>query len=890
MKKIRWIFLAAMVLTLCLPLMAGADVITRDLSVDHIVEAGRTMRPEYPDYAAQLEAGLTADRCTFSYSTSMEGVTVDKDGYITVDDDVEPGASGTVKVRVRKKNSTKSMTDELRILVALPPTRMEVSRNTLYMLSEAPKETHFKVYIYGSSTPYVIESATYDDDVISIRSYGKVDDNCVELWIRPKAPGETNVTLRTYNNIVRQFKAVVMERMTKMNFASDHYVTNVDKPVKLSVETDNGANGFYAYGDNFRIEVYPADAQYTMTDDFRFSSSVPGEYTVSFTVAEYDEWHNTTAEVRASTTVTVCDPVKCAQIRMSKEELGVDQTAELELYDAQGNSIWRPVTIEQSGKFASLSRSTLRGLAPGEFTVHVNNDDGSVTSQTFAVKATPAAIELPATELVLEIGETFELAPTTDNGSYDFLYNVWPNNHDPLYGLDFIRMDGSTIVAQAPGSGVIEVRYTQYGTVMARCSVTVKEGPKAVGLYFDEPPVKTGDVFRAYVEDAQGTAYPAVFSIKSGENVANVSREGQGAVLTAGTFTIQAALEDGRVLSQRVVAHAVPSWLKHPNRVATYGQTSYISMQNVESDVGAIPLGDVLVSVEDESVVSWTGDHLQVKGTGVTYVTLESVYSDAKTTFRVEVMPAETLYIGSATLNVPYGFASYLPVVTNGNGNEVKVTWKISHEEPGEGNPQESGFVLKDGAIACTWPTASCVLTGTTAQGGTVSVNVYGYLMPETIRIVPEEIQLEKGQSSVLRVVTDEKDCRFEVSYWISETDGVISHAEYSRDGSLEIKALKQGSTRIAAMLDNGAVAMATVTVTDPYAYVRMPGDANDDGKVDAKDALLVMQYAAGWNVSINGYAGDVNADGKTDMADALLIYQYASGLQVELKSYVPAL
>ncbi len=888
MKKIKWILLAAMLLALCLIQTAGADMTTRDLSVYHIVEAGRTLRPEYPDYAAQLEEGLTANQCTFSYSTSMEGVTVDKEGYITVEDDVEPGASGTVKVRVRKKNSSKTMTDELRILVALPPTRMEVSRSTLYMLPQEVKETHFKVYIYGSSTPYVIESATYDDDVIFVRSFGKVDENCVELWIRPKAPGETNVTLRTYNNIIRQFKAVVMDRMTKMTFASDHYITNVDEPVKLRVETDNGANGFYAYGSNFTITVYPEGAQYTMTDDFRFSSSVPGEYTVSFTVAEYDDWHNKTAEVRASTTVTVCDPANCVQIRMSKEELGVDQTAELKLYDAQGNPIWRPVTIEQSGKCVSLSRSTLRGLAPGEFTVHVNNADGSVTSQTFAVKATPAAIKLPVTELVLEIGESFDLAPTTDNGSYDFLYTVWPSSHAPLYDLDFIRMEGSNVVAQAPGSGVVEVRYTQYSMIMAQCRVTVNEGPKRVGLCFDKAPEKIGDTFRAYVADVEGTVYPAVFSIKSGDGVARVSGDGQGAVLTAGKFTIQAALDDGRVLSQQVVAHAAPSWLKHPNQVVTYGNTSYISMQDVESDAGVIPLGDVIVSVEDESVVFWTGYNLQVRGSGVTYVTLESVYSDAKTTFRVEVMPAETLYIGSATLNVPYGFASYLPVVTNGNGDEVELTWEITYEKPGEGNPQESGFVLEGGAIACIWPAASCVLTGTTAQGGTVSLNVYGYLLPETIRIDPEEIELEKGESAVLSVVTDEKGCMFEVSYWISETDGVVSHAEYSRDGSLEIRALKQGSTRIAAMLDNGAMAMAAVTVTDPYAYVRMPGDANDDGKVDAKDALLVMQYDAGWNVSINGYAGDVNADGKTDMADAMLLYKYASGLQVELKSYVP--
>ena len=52
------------------------------------------------------------------------------------------------------------------------------------------------------------------------------------------------------------------------------------------------------------------------------------------------------------------------------------------------------------------------------------------------------------------------------------------------------------------------------------------------------------------------------------------------------------------------------------------------------------------------------------------------------------------------------------------------------------------------------------------------------------------------------------------------------------------------------------------------------PGDANQDGKVNTADALLVMQYDAGWNVSPNKQASDVNTDGNVNTFDAVRILQ----------------
>ena len=60
-------------------------------------------------------------------------------------------------------------------------------------------------------------------------------------------------------------------------------------------------------------------------------------------------------------------------------------------------------------------------------------------------------------------------------------------------------------------------------------------------------------------------------------------------------------------------------------------------------------------------------------------------------------------------------------------------------------------------------------------------------------------------------------------------------------------------------------------------------GDANGDGEVDAADAILLQQFVAGWNVSLNETSGDANGDGEVDAADAILLQQYVAGWDVTL-------
>lgn len=64
----------------------------------------------------------------------------------------------------------------------------------------------------------------------------------------------------------------------------------------------------------------------------------------------------------------------------------------------------------------------------------------------------------------------------------------------------------------------------------------------------------------------------------------------------------------------------------------------------------------------------------------------------------------------------------------------------------------------------------------------------------------------------------------------------------------------------------------------------RRPGDANEDGVVNSADAMIILQYGSGENVTINTVNADVNGDGSANIHDALLLMQYEAGWNVNLQ------
>ncbi|MBQ3111048.1 MAG: hypothetical protein IJC69_07910, partial [Clostridia bacterium] len=62
-----------------------------------------------------------------------------------------------------------------------------------------------------------------------------------------------------------------------------------------------------------------------------------------------------------------------------------------------------------------------------------------------------------------------------------------------------------------------------------------------------------------------------------------------------------------------------------------------------------------------------------------------------------------------------------------------------------------------------------------------------------------------------------------------------------------------------------------------------IPGDVNNDGSVNLKDAVLLFRYVGDMGVEVNEKAIDVTGDGVATLKDAVLLFRYASGWKVEL-------
>ena len=876
MKKCIALVLIALMLT-CLAGIASAELKTvevRDTYTYLCVGREQTYLPKYIDYSHQFGYIYDKDDFIITYETDHEGVTIAEDGTLHISADA---ATGQIVIRVtyaykpwpanKKVNEYNS-----RIYLVEPPTKLLVDRE-LVVMNVGAYEEYVHINIPTGAT--LIESYTYDDAVVTaeLKKDSISADFNYYLTIKPVAVGESYITLRAPNNIIKRIKVIVVKNATKMELSSDYYTCYVGETIDLGIDMGNGPYGVAAYSPDISVTE---NGKYIntydfCTDDSKFYAARAGKFDINVT----NHFHSAKAKV------DVYDNAACTDIELANGDAQVDSATKVILRDAKGNVIFRPVSVSAGGELTAADAAwTVKFPEAGSYTITVKNPDGSTYAETFEAGAKPTELTLAASELTMQIGDVFDLNPTFDvEGDFICEYKIYDSGSETKYGMVCIRLESSKVIAQGPGEADVSVRQ---GSLVAYCRIVVEEGDAQISIVLSETPVGVGKTAQATVQDKTGKVYPATFSARSGG--VNVTENGQVTGVHSGDFRMTANLEDGRTLegSGKVVVY--PEWLQYSNVVLTMDEQKDIV--SVLTDKGYVDKSHVIFSIDDTSICKMANGEFWPVSPGTTTATVTSRYNGVSATFLIEVIDDSVLYAGSTSIRVPYGFMAYLPTVTNSSGEEIRVKWKITQDTPGEGNPEDSAFVLEGDTITCVWPRGSCIVTGTAGNKATVKVNIYAYMLPESISLTPTVVELEPGDTVTLKVAWEDSFAHVDKVYWAAETEGILSYDKTSTSTKKSFSARKAGQTFVVAMLDNGVYAVTLVNVTDPHA--RKPGDANEDGVIDAKDALLVMQYDAGWNVSINGYAGDVNADGKTDLADAVLIFQYSAGLDVELKQYIP--
>ncbi len=198
------------------------------------------------------------------------------------------------------------------------------------------------------------------------------------------------------------------------------------------------------------------------------------------------------------------------------------------------------------------------------------------------------------------------------------------------------------------------------------------------------------------------------------------------------------------------------------------------------------------------------------------------------------------------------------------NTNRIVENYQVSGYDPNTVGEQTIRVSL-DGKTAIFKVTV--LAGGVEEDDGDIDVPLEPTIEVRDVRIEkkPAKLQYLKGEALDLSGMVVR-------AYYSNNTDRVVENYQVSGYDPNTV-----GEQTIRVSLD-GKTATFNVTVL-------AVGDASGDGLVDGRDATLLLQYAAGWEVEVKELAADANGDGLVDGRDATLLLQYAAGWDVTLGS-----
>lgn len=161
------------------------------------------------------------------------------------------------------------------------------------------------------------------------------------------------------------------------------------------------------------------------------------------------------------------------------------------------------------------------------------------------------------------------------------------------------------------------------------------------------------------------------------------------------------------------------------------------------------------------------------------------------------------------------------------------------------------GFLFDYDEEIFEYVSGSALVTGYSMSGiSTVNNNVAGYFM-----------NIDSGatvKGGIFQITLKVKDTVADGSYTIS---GIPSLTILNGTAKEEVTCTAEA---------------VTITVDSTVSNILL-GDANGDGKVNLKDAILVLKGING-GAAVDPTASDVNKDGKVNLKDAILVLKFVNG------------
>ena len=876
-KGLLFLLLVALLL---LPVLGSAETV--EIHEFWMCSPGDVRLPIFPDYSSRIGEGLTKNDFIITYASPSPKVTVEADGTVHIAKGVPLLTNFPLEItytpKVEGVGEKTVFAGRLRTVEAIN----EITPEKDFYRIRVGETVNPIVELNGGSTTLV--ASVTGDNGVTVDKISQWGSDSIRVLMTAQKPGPAKVTVKAYNGTTGTIEFDVIGPPTQFKFAKDHFTGYVGEDIDLGLDTGNGPYGLdYYYSFPRRTYRDGEDMGNAYLNVFTgvFSAPMSGEYRIVC----FD------GEIKGETRVTVLDRANCESIEVSTGQLYLNREAKIILRDADGAEVYQSTTITKGADLVTRSGRTITVNQPGTVEITVRNPDGTTVSRSFDVQVKPTQMQLNATKLTLDIGETFDLEVKFDQGTdaYSCYYNA---SRDENYNLYAIRMEGDRIIAQEPGDATI---YYSSGNLQAECQVFVRESDKEIVVDRPKGEIGIAQTYQLRILDKAGRAYPATFYQKEEEvyAAALVTASGLMTGNRVGTGFIYAKLEDGRTLyfSQKVAQ--IPTSLSHPD-VELKLNAEDPQLGAPQSDVGPIDMNWIEIKIEDESIATANGN-LQLHKAGTTKVTMTAVKGGAQCTFLLTVLPADdAIYIMADgkrytshyySTHIPCDYSIPLPDVTDYYGNKLAVTWKITDESLSPGNPNSTAFRLSGGSLKATWPSGNCKLTATTKDGRTIVMFAFAYRLPDKIKFREDSYTIKVGEHVQTEVEKDENmpsgDIVGDLTWKVGDASIIRFDERFPSTGMPTVTGLKPGTTTLTATQPNGAKAVCTITVVESG---RLPGDADNNGAVNMNDALTVLRYCAGEGNAINLSNADVTGDSQVSTQDALLILQREAGWNVTLK------
>jgi len=462
-------------------------------------------------------------------------------------------------------------------------------------------------------------------------------------------------------------------------------------------------------------------------------------------------------------------------------------------------------------------------------------------------------IYLNYTDITLQKNETSELFATVEPEDASNKNVYWSSSDETVATVD----ENGIVTAISGGIAIITVT-TEEGGFTAECLVSVYVPVEGITLNTDSVSLIEGDTATliATVSPEDATEKNVLWS-SSDEEIAAVDGEGNVIAVSEGTATITAETSDGSfVASCTVTVTAIT-----PDPVPVTGVS--INSKEITLYTGNTSALVATVSPEDadNKNVFWTSSDEEVAtvdengvvtaisaGTAIITVTTEDGSFTAECTVVVNTKPLQP-----AELTVSS--------VKSREGKTVDVTVSLSN------NPGFSNLAIEIG-----YDSTALTLVGVsenTETGATFTAAEVLETQPFNMSWNSVKNNTFNGELVTLTFEISENapsgDYPITIDYYKGVNGDYVDGDDANYDENFAPVSLKY---------TNGAISVSRHT----------PGDINDDGKINEKDATLLLRCLAGWNLTeVVEEAFDTNGDDAVDSNDTINLLRYLAGWNVKL-------